>query len=131
MAGHVPDRRDPAVLAAAHRPGRRPGPRRTQDTALPDPAHRRETGPRRTPAAENPRDLAMGGRHRHRLGQDHRPATGPLTSSKPPLQHGKNNPGPVESPATGPAAGPPSYPDPKITNCSAAQPPSRASHASA
>ncbi len=27
-----------------------------------------------------------------------------------------------------PPAGPPSYPDPKITNCSAAQPPSRASH---
>jgi len=62
-------------------------------TLRPDPARRRETGPRRTPAAaENPRVLALGRRHRHRLGPDHRPATGPLTSSKPPLQHGKNNP---------------------------------------
>jgi hypothetical protein len=52
VAGRVPDRRDPAVLAAAHRPGRRPRPRGAQGTALPDPAHRRETHPRRTPAAD-------------------------------------------------------------------------------
>jgi hypothetical protein len=101
VAGRVPDRRGPAVLAAAHRPGRRPCPRRTQDPALPDPARRRKAGPRRTPAeAENPRDLALGKRHRHRLGPDHSPAARPLTSNKPPLQHRRNNPGPVEPPAT-------------------------------
>jgi hypothetical protein len=59
------------------------------------------------------------------------PAPSALTSSKPPLQHGRNNPGPVEPRPPGPPAGPPSHPDPKITNCSTAQPPSRASHPSA
>jgi hypothetical protein len=39
-----PDRRDPAVLAAAHRPGRRPRPRGAQDPALPDPARIELTG---------------------------------------------------------------------------------------
>ena len=52
------------------------------------PACRRETGPRRPPAAaENPRHLALGRCHRHRLGPDHRPATRTLTSGKPPLRH--------------------------------------------
>jgi hypothetical protein len=40
-------------------------------------------------------------------------------------------PGPVEPPATGSPAGAPSYPGPKITNRSTAQPLSRASHPSA
>jgi Bacterial protein of unknown function (DUF899) len=61
----------------------------------------------------------------------HSPAAGALTSSKPPLQHGRNNSGPVEHRPPGPAAGPPSYSDPKIINCSAAQPLSRVSHPSA
>ena len=66
--------------------------------------------------------------HSHRLGPDHGPAAGTLTSAKPPPRHGGITPGPVEPPATGPPAGPTSYPDPKIGNGSAAQPPSRASH---
>ena len=101
----VLDRRDLAVLAAAHRPGRRPGPRRAQDPALPDPARRREAGPRRPPpAAENPRHLALGRRHRHRLGPDHRPATRTLTSGKPSLRHGRSNPGARGTPGHRPAS---------------------------
>ena len=43
--------------------------------------------PRRaaTPA-ENPGNLALGGRHRRRLGPDHRPSASPLTGSKPTLR---------------------------------------------
>jgi hypothetical protein len=100
---------------------------RAEDFALPGPACGREAGPRRPPpAAENPRHLALGTGHRHRLGPDHRPATGPLTSEKPPQRHGRRNLGARGTPAAGPPAGPPSYPDRKITNSSAAQPPSRA-----
>ena len=48
-----------------------------KNVALPDPARRREAGPRRPPpaAAENPRRLALGTGHSHRLGPDHRLAT--------------------------------------------------------
>ena len=126
VAGRRLNRRGLAVLAAAARPRRRPGQSGTKDVALPGPACRREAGPRwPPPAAENPRHLALGRGHRHRLGPDHRPATRALTSEKPPLRQGRSTPGPVEPPATGPPAGPPSYPDRKITNCSAAQPRSR------
>ena len=105
VAGRVPDRRGPAGLAAAHRPGRRPRPRRAQDPALQDPAHRRETRPRRpSPTAENPCHLALGKRHRHRLDPDHRPAAGTLTSSNPPLQHRRSNPGARGTPGPRPAS---------------------------
>ena len=40
------------------------------------------------------------------------------------LRHGRSKPRGPEPPATGPPAGPPSYPDCKITNRSAVQPPS-------
>ena len=44
-------------------------------------------------AAENPRNLALGGHDSHRLDPDHRPAAGTLTSSKPPLRSRKEQPG--------------------------------------
>jgi hypothetical protein len=95
LAGRLPHRRDPARLAAAHRPGRRPGPRGAEDPALPAPARRGKAGPRRTPpTAENLPNLALGGGHSHRLGPDHRPAAGTLTSSKPSREHGRNHRGP-------------------------------------
>ena len=55
----------------------------------------------------------------------HSPATHTLTSGKQSLRYRRSNPGACGTPATGPPAGPPSYPDRKITNCSAVQPPSR------
>ena len=94
VAGRLLDRRGLAVLAAAHRPRRRPGPRRAEDFALPGPACRREAGPRRAAAAaENPRDLALGTGHRHRLGPHHRAATRTLTSQKPSRDTERRNPG--------------------------------------
>ena len=78
---------------------------RAEDFALPGPACRREAGPRRPPAAaENPRDLALGSGHSHRLGPDHRPATRTLTSAKPPLRHGRTNPGAPGTPGHRPAS---------------------------
>jgi Transposase DDE domain group 1 len=66
---------------------------RAEPKTLPGPACRRETGPRRPPpAAENPRHLALGRGHRHRLGPGHRPATRALTSEKPPLRRRRSNP---------------------------------------
>ena len=50
------------------------------------------TGPRRPTAAAEIRRLALGRGHRHRLDPDHRPATGTLTSTKPPLRHGRSTP---------------------------------------
>src|ERR1039457_3044796 len=102
-------------------------PRRTKNFAFPGPACRREADPRRPAAAENPRHLALGRGHRHRLGPDHCPATRTLTAKIHPCATEGVNLGPLEPPATGPRAGPPSYPDGKITNCSAVQPPSQAS----
>jgi len=112
-----------AVLAAAHRPGRRPGQSGTEDLALPDSACGRETGPRRPPAAaENRRylpwadDIAPPGPGSppcHRP-PDQRKAT-PATRKEKPRARG--------TPAAGPPAGPPSYPNRKITNRSAVQPP--------
>src|ERR1039457_1629552 len=97
MAGRLLDRRYLAVLAAAHRPGRRPSPRRAEDFALPGPACRREAGPRRPPAAaENPRHLALGSRHSHRLDPDHRPAPRTLTCESHPCDTEGATPGPVE-----------------------------------
>ena len=65
----------------------------------------------------------------HRLDPDHRPAASTLTSSNPSLATRKEQPrGPWNPRPPGPPAGPPSYPDPKITNRSTAQPRSRASH---
>jgi hypothetical protein len=82
-------------------------------TLRPAPARRRKAGPRRPPAAaENLPDLAQGRRDRHRLGPDHRPAASALTCSKPSLRTRKEPPGARGTPATGPRAGPPSYPDP-------------------
>jgi len=76
-----------------------------KDFALPDPARRREAGPRRPPAAaENPRRLALGRGHRHRLDPDHRPATCTLTSAKPPPRHGRSNPGAGGTPGHRPAS---------------------------
>jgi hypothetical protein len=92
---------------------------------LPGPARRWEAGPWRPPAtAENPRRLALGRGHRHRLGPDHRPATRTLTSTKPPPRYGRSNPGARGTPGHRPASRALSYPDPKITNCSAVQSPS-------
>ena len=54
------------------------------------------------PAAENPRHLALGRCHSHRLGPDHRPAPRTLTASKPPLRYVRSNPGACGTPATGP-----------------------------
>ena len=50
------------------------------------------------PTAENPCHLALGRGHSHRLGPDHRPATRTLTSAKPPLRHGRSNPGACGTP---------------------------------
>jgi integrase len=72
--------------------------------------------------------LALGTGHSHCLGPDHRPATGTLTSARPPLRHGRSNPGACGTPAAGPPAGPLSYPDRKIRNCSALQPPVPGQH---
>ena len=49
VAGRRLNRRHLAVLAAAARPRRRPGQSGTKDFAFPDPACRREAGPRRPP----------------------------------------------------------------------------------
>ena len=71
----------------------------------PRPARRRKAGPRRPPPTpENPRELALGGPDSHRLGPDHRPAAGTLTSSKAvPANTEGATPGPVAPPATRPA----------------------------
>jgi hypothetical protein len=61
LAGRRPDRRGPAGLAPAARPGRPPGPGRAEDPALPHPARRRPAGPRRPPAPpQDRRQLALG-----------------------------------------------------------------------
>ena len=96
---------DPAGLAQAAGPGRRPGQGRAQDAALPGPARRRPAGPRR-PAAppENPGHLAMGRGDHRRLAAHRRAPASPLTSTNPSLRSRKENPGPVEPPATRPAS---------------------------
>ena len=69
------------------------------------PARRREISPRRPPpAAENPCHLALGRRHSHRLGPDHRLAARTLTSEKPPLRHRRSNPGACGTPGHRPAS---------------------------
>ena len=80
--GH--DRRRPAVPAAAALPVRAPGPRRTQDTALPPAAHRRPPRPRPAQTEDqNTGNLALGPRagsllpHRLRPGPTLIPATHP------------------------------------------------------
>jgi len=79
VADRVAARRDAAVLAAAPRPGRRPGQSRAEDAALPRPARRCPARPRRSPPpAANPRHLALGPRHHRGLAADHRPASGTL-----------------------------------------------------
>ena len=100
----------------AHRPGRRPGKSRAENPALPGPARRGEADPRReAPTAQDPRNLALGPRDRRRLGRI-TARRRPLTSSNPPQQQGrKNNRGAWNPRPPGPPAGPPSYPDPKIT----------------
>jgi hypothetical protein len=105
MAICRPDRRHPAGLAQAARPRRRPGPRGTQDP--PSGAARRcPADPQRpAPPAENPRDLALGRCHRHRLDQDRCPAASPLTRGLPiPATHGRENPGDRGTPATRPVS---------------------------
>jgi Transposase DDE domain group 1 len=65
----------------------------------------REAGPRRPPpAAENPRDLALGRGHSHRLGPGHRPATGPLTSANATPATRKEKPGAHGTPGRRPAS---------------------------
>ncbi len=128
MAGRVPDRSDPAVLLRL--------------IALDSTLARAEPKTLRYRLLHAAGKLIRGGRRRrlkisrtwpwadpysHRLGPDHRPRRKPLTSRKPGRDHGRTNPGPVEPRPPGPAAGPPSYPDRKISNHSAAQPLSPAS----
>ena len=61
VADRVDDRADPARLAQAPGPGRRPGQSRAEDAALPRAARRRPPGPRRAPPnPENPGHLAVG-----------------------------------------------------------------------
>jgi len=110
-----PDRRHLDRLAPADRPGRRPGPRRAQDPALPTAPRRRPPDPRRPPPApQDRRDLALGGRLRNRLGTGHRAAPRPLTSTNTILAHEREHRGPWKPPDTGPPAGPLTYPNPKI-----------------
>jgi hypothetical protein len=60
--------------------------------------------PRRPPASpEDPGQLALGRRHRDRLGPDHRPSARPLTSTTPSLRSRKEHLGPW-TPATRPAS---------------------------
>ena len=67
-------------------------------------------GRRRT--AENPRHLALGTGHSHRLGPDHRLATCTLTREKPPLPHGRSNPGAHGTPGHRPASRATAIPQP-------------------
>ncbi len=132
LAGRLVDRGHPAGLAAAAGPGRRPGPRRTENPALQDLARRRPADPQRpTPPAENLPNLALGHRDHHRLDPPQHPAPSPLTSTKPPPRSRKEqtrdpwNPRPP-----GPLAGTLSYPDPKIKILNEAQRPSQTTHRS-
>src|SRR5260370_1321607 len=84
--------------------------------------HPRPHPPRRPrAAAENPGQLALGQRHRHRLGPPQRPRPGPLTtttralSRRPTPSRGQWNPR-----LPGPTAGPLSRPSPKIKITNAA-----------
>ena len=91
-------------------------------TLRPDPARRRPAGPRRAaPPPENPGNLAIGLGHHDRMAAHRRAAASPLTSAKPSLPSRKETPGARGTPATGPPAGPPSYPDAKIHARNAAQ----------
>ena len=57
----------------------------------------------------------MGRCDHDRVAAHRRAPASPLTSRKPSLQPTKDTPGPVEPLSPGPPAGPPSYPDAKIT----------------
>ena len=84
LAGRRPDRRRLAGLAAAARARRPAGQGRAHDPALPPPPRRSPADPQRpAPRAENRRHLALGPSNHDRLEPDHRPATRPLTSTKP------------------------------------------------
>jgi hypothetical protein len=69
------------------------------------PAHRGPAGTRRPAApSENPGNLALGrGNHRRLAGHRGAPAS-TLTSANPSQRPGKDNPGPMEPPATRPAS---------------------------
>jgi hypothetical protein len=81
------DRRRPDRLATDSRPRRRPRPRRTETTALPDPAHQRPADPRATPPPATPaRHLALGHPDHRRLHPDRghpRPRLTPLSPIGP------------------------------------------------
>jgi hypothetical protein len=97
LAGRRPDRRRPAGLAAAARPGRASRQSRAQDPALPPPAHRRPPDHQQPPQApQDRRYLALGTSDHHRLGTDHSPAAGPLTSSGTRPGDQERTQGPVE-----------------------------------
>ena len=115
LADRGDDRADPARLAQAAGPGRRPGQRRAQDAALPGAARRRPAPPPRTaPPPQNPGHLAMGRSDHHRVAADRRAPASPLTSPKSSLQPKEGVPGPWHPRPPGPPAGPPSYPAAKI-----------------
>ena len=87
----VADRRDdgadPARLAQAPRPGRRPGQGRAQDAALPRPERRRPPRARRAPPPlEDRRELAVGRADRAGLAAYLRTAGHRLTSTDPSLR---------------------------------------------
>jgi hypothetical protein len=92
-------RRGPAVLATAAVPGPIPGRRRTQNAALPHPAHRGPAGPRPTQTEDqNPADLALGPRARGRVPDRVRPDRPDLSTDE---QH---HPRPSNPPASGTGA---------------------------
>src|SRR5262249_6720509 len=111
VADRGDDGADPARLAQAPRPRRRPGQGRAEDAALPGPARRRPPGARRTPPPlEDRRELAVVRGAHPGLAADLRAARHQLTSTDSPLR-AEEAPGPVDPPAPGPPAGPLSYPD--------------------
>src|SRR5262249_21437590 len=102
---------------------RRPGPRRTQDPTLPLPAHRRPTDPQRTKTPpENPPNLALGSRHRPRLGPHQRPPTSTLTTPHPFPPHSQT----LGARAT--PAHPPPQPAPRHAHTTDPRPPKRPQH---
>jgi hypothetical protein len=88
-----------ARRAAAARPRRTPSMRRAQDPALQDPARRGPDHPRcPETTAEDPGQLALGGRHRQRLEPHQRPRARSLTAAHVPcpdnhLIRGRGAPG--------------------------------------
>ena len=104
----VADRRDdgadPARLAQAPRPGRRPGQGRAQDAALPRPERRRPPRARRAPPPlEDRRELAAGRADRAGLAANLRTARHQLTSTDPSLRTEETH-GACGNPGTRPAS---------------------------